>query len=177
MFQIPEPARYLATSFNSLDATFNYHSWRDLLLDIDLKGMDLSMGSSSMVEDTSLSARVSLKHNHLQVEDLKVAGERVHATGAVSGDLATSEGKKPILTGIGFALSSTVRADISLLGSYLDLGDSHGMIEGDTKITAYIPFVGGGRPASFAVSGNGKSHDARPVWHAAFRQHCELRIR
>ena len=160
IFQIPFAPKYLAMSIGALDATWEYNSWRDMKLALDLKSLDLSIGAASILEATSISGEINLKDKLLSLRDLKIDGERLHFSGDASGELRTAGDRYPKLKDITFTANTLGTADISLLGSLLDIPDTHGILDGKVKIDATIP-VAEGTNSNFQISGEGKSHEAR----------------
>ena len=129
-------------------------------LAVDLKSLDLSTGASSMLEATSISGDITLKDKLLSLRDLKIDGERVHFSGDASGEIRTTADRNPKVKDITFTANTSGTADISLLGSFLDIPDTHGILDGKVKIEATIP-VADSSSSDFQITGEGRSHEAR----------------
>jgi hypothetical protein len=160
LFTAPTKPSYLTLAVGALDAIWEYRSWRKMGLDFDIKGIDLSVGASSMLESTKLAGHLALNDRLLSLTDLLIHGERVNFSGDGNGELRITDGRTPLLTGLQFYLASKGTADLSLLGSYLEIEDTHGRVDGDFRIDLDIPFTDQGS-TQFKVTGSGKSSDAR----------------
>ncbi|MBM4252173.1 MAG: hypothetical protein FJ146_09400 [Deltaproteobacteria bacterium] len=175
LFSPPISPSYLTLAVGALDAIFDYRSWRKMSLDFDIKAVDLSVGPSSMLESTKLAGRLALNDRLLSLTDLLIHGERVNFTGEGNGELKTTEGRNPLVTGVQFYLDHRGSADMSLLGSYLELPDTHGRIDGDFRLDLDIPFTGQASP-QFKVTGKGKSVDARLYGFRLLDSHTSFAI-
>ena len=160
LFSPPATPSYMTLAVGALDAVWEYRSWRKMLLDFDVKAIDLSIGAASMLESTKVAGHLALNDKLLTLTDLVIHGERLNFAGEGNGEIKTSADRKQLLHGIQFYLNNKGTADMSLLGSYLEIPDTHGRVDGDFRIDLDIPLTDQGS-TRFKVTGNGKSSDAR----------------
>jgi hypothetical protein len=156
----PKALNYLDATIEGLDVDFKWRSWEKMDAEIKATSINLSLGPTSYVEETSLEASLSLRGNELIWHDVKTIGERLSLS---DGEGALRIVKNPGQMSIDHLVIDThtkVDGDLSLLGTFLDIADTYGRIQGDTQAEITIPITSKKEP-SFKIKGSAKAKDAR----------------
>lgn len=171
--EVPLPVHtlYLTATGVNLDTT--YRSWSRLKGDLEVDGFDLAIDSSLIVDDTALEGSFSsVSEVQFNLTDLKMNGPRVRYQGEggvefkVLGD---------ILNDIDLKLKGQLKGDISILGSFLELANTHGGVTGDATVGVKIPIESVG-DVEFLVEGKGQLEDGYLDGYRLFDSSTEFKV-
>jgi hypothetical protein len=151
--QVPLKKEVFAFSAVGIDAEFNYTTWQDSNLDLEIAAINASLGAVSMIEDTSLETTIELAGQKINANFLKTKGERLNFDGKLFADL-NLRGKNGILDSVKVTGGGKAASDFSLLGSYLDLKETFGAVNGEIVVNTEIP-IESKKEAMFLLSGSG----------------------
>lgn len=162
--QVPEKPKLFVMSLVGVDLDLSYESWQEADLDISVLSANVALGATSLLEETSVEADIDLAGTHITASRLTTKGERLNFDGHVVADMTVPKrrGLPPggRLDKIDVKAEGKVLGDLSLLGSFLDLPDTRGPVNGDVSVAATIPIEGSGETV-FKVTGNGQVSDAQ----------------
>jgi hypothetical protein len=151
--QVPLKKEVFAFSAVGIDAEFNYTTWQDSSLDLEIAAINASLGAVSMIEDTALETSIELAGKKINANFLKTKGERLNFDGKLFADL-NLRGKNGILDSIKLTGGGKAASDFSLLGSYLDLKETFGAVTGEIVVNSEIP-IESTKEAMFSLTGSG----------------------
>jgi hypothetical protein len=149
--EIPYKKEIFSLSAVGIDAEFNYSSWQDSGLSLEVRNINAALDATSLIEETSLETSVELAGNNINATYLKIRGERLNYDGKLFAAL-NLRGKSGILDGIKITGGGKAVSDLSLLGSYLDISNTFGGVAGEIEVKADIPLEGD-HPSSFSLTG------------------------
>ena len=157
-FTVPERGAANTWSLAGLDADITYKNWQHIGVELNVKNIDASSGAVSYLENTGLELHADLVDRRLTIHQIKAHGERIRTDGSGHIDLV-SAGSNADVSALALGLQSKVEGDLSLLGSFLDVADTHGPVNGTAEISAQIPLRPDGK-SNFKITGQGKLKDA-----------------
>jgi hypothetical protein len=155
-----DPAEITKISAEGLGANIEIHDWQSFSLDINSGHTFVTDSTSSYLEDGSLKIRGEMRGNHFNARKIELHSPRLSLNGSSEVEIKTTKKNSEIeKILIGFE-TTNLEADLSLVGSFLDIIGCRGMVTGSSKTQLKIP-VTSKEPVKFNTSGHIKSHDAR----------------
>lgn len=150
----------VAASVVGFDLDLGIDGWNDMDVDLKIKSANVAIGATSMLEETGIELRGTMREQKFSATQLKVDGERIHLDGNAQVAIGT-QGKQNLMSGIGIQVDGRFKGDMSLLGSFLDVPDTFGPATGEVRVKADVPLgIRTGDP-TFEVDGKGQVHDAQ----------------
>ncbi|TWW09671.1 hypothetical protein E3A20_12000, partial [Planctomyces bekefii] len=161
---IPLTYQAFILSTVGLDIDLKMSSWEDIDLELEASSVNAALAASSLIEETSIEIDASIRGTHVGIQKIKTTGERLNLDARILGQLKlpTRTGRSAAgrLDSIKFNATGKANADLSLLGSILDLSDTRGPIKGDFNFDGTIPFNSNAK-FEYKVKGSGKAQDAQ----------------
>jgi len=151
--KVPLKKEVFAFSAVGIDAEFNYTTWLDSSISLEVANINASLGAVSMIEDTALESSIELAGQKINANFLKIKGERLNFDGKLFADLNLI-GKSGILDSIKITGGGKAISDFSLLGSYLDIKETFGVVTGEVVLNTEIP-IESTKELKFSLSGSG----------------------
>jgi hypothetical protein len=152
--QDPGEITTIATTGADLDIEFN--GWRDIKLSTNIQQFHISNRGSSLIESAHLKVKGHLKGNKLRTSLFKITSTRLSSEGEFGLDFVTSK-PNDHLELIAFTSKLNTNADLSVLGSFIDLAGTTGPFTTQTSISFNLPIGGKGEP-KLLVEGRGSTH-------------------
>ncbi len=157
--EIPAPLETLYLTASGVDLDLRYHGWDSLKADLSVNSFDLAMDSNLIVDDTGISTHLeSLGTKEITLQNLKAQGPRIDVDGTGSielklvGDVVTE-----LITKV---KGDIKKGDLSILGSFLELGNTHGLLVGESEVEVTVPLEGPeSATTEFKVKGQGQLTD------------------
>ena len=171
----PKALTYLDSTIEGLDIDFRWRSWEKMDAEVQAKSINLSLDSVSYLEETALQASLSLRGNELTWEDVKTSGERLSLNDGQGTLRIIKNLQNQSIDRLTIDTRVKVDGDLSLLGTYLDIADTHGRIVGDTQAAISIPISSQEAP-SFKVKGSATAQDARLYDYRLFDSQVQFEV-
>lgn len=136
---IPHSGKWLTLDSQATNLDLSLDSIDDIDGQIDIGNFNLALGANSLLENSSISTEFKLKQGKISTNLLKLTGERLSLDQAIlTGEILT-HGSDRRLDGIKLGLGGRTRGNLSLLGSILDLANTHGKLAGDLRAEVILP--------------------------------------
>jgi hypothetical protein len=164
----PKDPDTLALRLEGLNMDFNFKTWQDFTLDIQLRRGNLSLEESHVLRDLGLELGLKQNKDQLIAENFLLKSEDLKAKGGLrvvyetelrkrSGALQDKNARQ--LKGLLIRIDNEVsHADIGILGRYLDIEETAGPLTGRTELQLHVPLDD--RALSWRLDGKGQSHSA-----------------
>ena len=157
LFEIPAAAKVLSLAAVGVDLAVAWHGWQDLAATLKARSFDLAVGSASLLEETAVTADLAVIGQHLTAATLSLKGPRFAYEGSGSVDLHTSDATKAPQR-LEVDTTGEIHGDLSVLGSFLDIDGTFGVVNGDARTRLSIP-LDDQSPLKFEVRGQGQVRD------------------
>lgn len=153
-----DPAEETTISTEGADISIDFNGWRDISVKADLKKVAVWDRGRSYVEDASLVLSGGLRGNTFRTSAMQINSTRINSEGDLSVAIQNKTNSRDI-DRIALEINQSSQVDFSVLGSFLDLGGTSGMITGKTKTKLTIPLSETETP-KLLVEGTAKSRGA-----------------
>lgn len=155
----PQPLSTLDATVEGLDLDVTWKNWEKIDAAFQVRSVNLALGGVSFLEETAVKAELSLRGTKLTLENLETDGERLQVKDGRGSMLIVRQPDQSAIERFVIETSAHVDADLSLLGSFLDLPDTHGRIKGQTSAAITIP-VASRDEVAFKIKGEAEAQDA-----------------
>jgi hypothetical protein len=166
----PEAPDLLALKLEGLNIDFTFSTWQKFDLAVQLKRGNLGIEGADVLRDLHLELTLRQDKDQLLSEKFLLESDDLQATGQMriiyetelkkrSGALQDKNARQ--LKGLLVRMDNQIsRADIGILGRYLDIDETQGRIFGKTELQLHIP-LDEGRSPSWRLDGKGEADGAR----------------
>ncbi len=156
--QKPDEVTKIATE--GLNADVEIHDWKSFTLEVNSGHTFITDSTSSYLEDGGIKLRADMRGNLLNIRKMELRSPRLNVDGTSEINIKTSKKTNEIEHVSVTIDAQDMEADLSLVGSFLDITGNRGKVAGSAKTNFRIP-VTSREPLRFKTQGHIKSHDAR----------------
>lgn len=142
----------LSANFSGLDLDFKPGEFRNIAAKLHVGVANLAIGAQSLIEDGELSLDGNITQNAVHSTTFSIRSERANLAGSLTGLIQSTSNKPSLLESIDLDIKSKGTANLSILGSILDIGDTRGLVTGEMGGRIFIP-VESKRPLAIEVKG------------------------
>ncbi len=157
---------------NGLNLDFEFDNWQSMEANLEINSLNFFVWNRHLVKDASLNTEIELYRNEILTNHLELASQTLNFSGKMkvlldilkekSKDIKARKLVRNLLHGVKLDLTADVKnSDLSVLGSFLDIGETGGLVEGQTTVKVDIPIQNPGHEVTWSVNGKGKSHNAQ----------------
>lgn len=157
---------------NGLNLDFEFDNWQSMEADIEVNSLNFFVWNRHLIKDASLNTTLELYRNEILSNHFELASQSLNATGKIkvlleilkqkSKDIKAKKLFTNLLHGVKVDFNADVKnSDLSVLGSFLDIDETGGQIEGQTTVQVHIPIQDPEHQVTWSVSGKGQSHGAQ----------------
>ncbi len=154
------PNEYTKITTDGLNANIEIHDWKSFSLDVNSGHTFITDSTSSYLEDGDLKIRAEMRGNQLNVRKLELRSPRLNLDGTSEISIKTAKKTNEIESLLVAIDARALEADLSIVGSFLDITGNRGKISGSAQTNLKIPITSRD-PLKFKTQGHIKSHDAR----------------
>jgi hypothetical protein len=145
---------------DGFDLDVELHDWKSFTVDLNSNKTFITDSTSSYLEGGTVKIRGEMRGDKFRARKIDIQSPRLSMQGSSEIRVETKK-KSNIIEKISVALdASNIDADLSVVGSFLDIPGNRGRVDGRAGFTLGIP-LDERSPAQFEARGRIKSHDAR----------------
>lgn len=162
--------RPLALRFEGLNLDLTHDGWHELKADVEVNSFDCYVFDAHLIKSAHLLTEVKADTQTIKTEYLELQSNDLNFTGMTSLTLNYRNFKmnqfdtvhnRSIMDSLTIVSELDVTdSNINILGRYLELEDTEGLVKGKLKLDAFFP-IQSDRKVSFNIKGKGYSKGAK----------------
>ncbi len=166
---LPDAPDLLSMQLEGLNLDFTFQSWQKFELGLQLKRGNISIQGAKVIQDLSLQLMTKQDKDQLVSQILSLESDDLQSTGQLRVAYETEPKKlrgtlqdknAKLLKGVLIQINNQIsRADIGILGRYLNITGTEGRVFGKTELQIHIPFDD--RTISWRLDGKAQSESAK----------------
>jgi TamB, inner membrane protein subunit of TAM complex len=170
-----DPHEVTRVAAEGLNLEMKIHDWKSFTFDLNSSQTSITDLTSSYIENGDFKMRGEMVGNSFNTRIFDLKSSRINFTGKTGIEIIRKTDSN-IISDIGInILAEDLRADLSVVGSFLDLPGCRGTITGQATTTLKIP-VTSKSPLSYSTIGKVKSADARFFDFRLYESEAELDV-
>ncbi len=172
--EVPLAPSWFYLIASGVDLNIKLDGWNDINLDLLVQRLDVARDEAYLIEEARVEFGAEMIADRFVIPYLKINGERIDLNGTLFAQINTSRINKEILS---LDISSDIKStmDLSILGSWLDLGETRGKTTESAQIKVSIPFKGE-EEVSMSIKGKGSIEDGYLAGFRLFDSETEIDI-
>ena len=155
---IPFAPTVLSSSLAGVDLDVKTGDFRNIRSKLRIASANIAMADQSIIEDGEIELESAITQNAIHSTYYRVKSERSDLSGSITGLIAVTGDTPSLLSAIDLEVGAEGKADLSVLGSLLDIGDTRGPVRGKVTGRVFIP-VESKQAASLDLNGEGTVND------------------
>ena len=157
--EVPKKLEFISTALEGLDLRVKFDQWNRVDIDLISAKSKIFFGNELLTQDARISAEVTLKDDKITSEFMSIKSNNLNLKGKLKGQIKT-KGTKQTITSIDIANTWQGDSDLSLLGTFLEIPETHGKVTGNVDIKSTISLIDD-QTSTQHISGSVKSHNAK----------------
>ncbi len=153
-----DPKEITSITTEGMELQIDFRGWREIKISTSIDKLNLADRSMSYFEDANLSLSGTLRSGKFTSNQFSIKSPRIASDGSLDIGLET-EGPQHYISNVRIGGDVEARADFSVLGSFIDLAGTRGMLRGKTRYDIKIPVLED-KAATLDIKGTATSENA-----------------